>query len=116
MSDEQYDPLDLRGQEMARQKREQDERFLRQRKADDVKRLMSSRWGRRFMWELLAAAGTYQQTFNTNAMQMAFNEGKRSVGNQLLAYVQATCPERFVEMLKEHQDDERRSNDRSTTN
>lgn len=99
-----YDPTDLRGQQ--EDKREADARMrdIRRQEAADIKWLMSSRQGRRIMWRLLRVAGIFLLSFNTNAMQMAFNEGKRAVGNQLFDEVLNLCPEQFPVMQKEHED------------
>ncbi len=96
-----HDPLDPRSQKLAQQRAAEAIALQRMERAEDVKKLMASPWGRRLMWGMLADAKTYQPTFNTNAMQMAWNEGRRSYGIDLLAYVQMTCPERYLEMLKE---------------
>lgn len=101
MSESAYDPIDIRGQQQAAQRQQQTVELQRMERAEDVKRLMSSRWGRRLMWGMLADAKTYQPTFSTNAMQMAHNEGRRSYGIDLLAYIQMTCPEKYLEMLTE---------------
>lgn len=98
---ETHDPLDIRGQKLAQQRANEAVALQRMERAEDVKKLMASPWGRRLMWGMLADAKTYQPTFDTNAMRMAHNEGLRSFGINLLAYVQMTCPERYLEMLKE---------------
>jgi hypothetical protein len=98
---ETHDPTDIRGQRLAAQRLEEARNLQLMERADDVKRLMASPWGRRLMWGMLADAKTYQPTFDTNAMRMAHNEGLRSFGISLLSYIQMTCPERYLEMLKE---------------
>jgi hypothetical protein len=111
-----YDPTSPRALEREHQRHAEVEQRKRLAKAERIKWLMSNPRGRQVMWDLLADASPWAQTFSTNAMQMAFNEGKRSVGIDLLAYLQLTCPERYFEMLKEHQKNERRSDDRIDTN
>ena len=100
MSDS-YDPTDLRAQRNAQQAREREQHRVRMQRAEDVKWLMGSERGRRVVWNMLEDAKTYQPTFNTNAMTMARDEGRRSFGLDLLAYVQMTCPDMFVVMLQE---------------
>jgi len=106
---DQISPLSL---EEARTRRRVDVDRERMDKAERIKWLMASPRGRQVMWDLLAEANPQGPVFDTNAMRMAFNEGKRSVGVNLLAYVQKTCPERYFEMLKEHAKNERRSDNR----
>lgn len=96
-----YDPINPRSLSNEQRRREEEARRLRMQRAEDIKWLMGSDRGRRLMWALLEDAKTYQHTFNTNAMTMARDEGRRSFGLDLLAYVQMTCPEMFVVMLQE---------------
>ena len=106
-----YDPTNVRGQEQERREAQSRQRNARKTEIADLKWLMSSPRGRRLMWRLLAMARTFQLSFNTNAMQMAFNEGNRNLGNQLLAEVMDLCPELFPVMQKEQQQDEKRDGD-----
>lgn len=71
---------------------------------EDIKWLMGSKRGRRIVNRLLTSAGTFQISFHTNALQMAFNEGCRNQGNKLLALVTEHCPERYAELLSEAKD------------
>ncbi len=71
----------------------------------DLKWLMSSKRGRRVMWRLLELSGPFRLSFTTNAMQMAFNEGNRNLGNQLFSEVMTLCPELYPVMVKEQQDE-----------
>lgn len=69
---------------------------------DDVRWLMNNKRGRRIVWHQLEAAMVFQQTFNTNAMQMAFAEGKRSTGLDLLAFVMSAAPDQYMTMTTEN--------------
>jgi len=99
MSD--YEPLDPLSLDRARKVHDDQVKRNRIQRSQDVRQLMNSVWGRRLMHGLLEDARTYQASFNTNAMQMSFAEGRRSFGLDLLAYVQLTCPDQFVVMLQE---------------
>jgi hypothetical protein len=99
------DPTDLRAIEQ--EKREADARLRKIREVEvaDIKWLMSSRVGRRILCRLVERAGHFRSTFDRNAMQMAFNEGNRNLGNQFLDEVMEHCPELYPVMLKEWKDD-----------
>jgi hypothetical protein len=97
----QLDPLDTKAVEALRKQRQDKAALETQQEIADVKWLMSNRRGRRMVWRQLEQAGVFRLTFNTNAMQMAFNEGMRSAGNRLLGLVTKLCPDQYVEMLKE---------------
>jgi len=99
-----YDPLDLRGQERDRADKELRERLDRQNEEADVKWLMSQKRGRRMVWRFLDQAGVFRSSFSTNAMQMAFAEGARNRGLRLLDLIRTACPEQYHVMMKEHND------------
>jgi len=99
-----YDPTDLNGQDVDREKKAIRDRLTAQVEGDDVKWLMGSKRGRRILWRLLDQAGVHRLSFSTNAMTMAFNEGNRNFGNRTLVMIYATCPELYAEMLKESKD------------
>lgn len=97
-----YDPHDLRGQERAEADKSTRARLDRETEEADVKWLMSSKRGRRVIWRLLEQSGVFRLSFNTNAMQMAFNEGGRNFGNKTLALIHMHCPELYPTMVKEN--------------
>ncbi|MBS0323583.1 MAG: endopeptidase [Proteobacteria bacterium] len=96
-----HDPLDIRGQEQAREEAQQRNKLAEKTEAEDIKWQMANKRGRRIVYRLLERAGIWQSSFNTNAMQMAFNEGRRNEGLALLAKLMAYCPELYAVMLKE---------------
>lgn len=113
-----YDPFDLAGQEQAKEEKKTLAKFSRDTEESDFKWLMSSRRGRRIIWRLLEKAGVFRTSFNTNSMQMAFNEGVRNEGLRTIALIHAQCPELYSVMTKEALDDNKNSNtdDGSRTN
>ena len=100
------DPTDIEAQEAQRREEQQRLHLLAQQEKDDLKWLMNAKRGRRFMHRVLARAGVFQLSFNTNAMTMAFNEGRRNEGLSLTNKLMAACPEQWAQMLKENADDE----------
>ena len=118
MSSTDYDPLNPAAVETSRNAKRETAWFEDRIASDDLKWLMSSRRGRRIMWSLLERAGVWRLSFTTNAMQTAFNEGRRNEGLALIAAIHELCPERYVEMLQEQKkhDNRNASDDRSNTN
>lgn len=98
------DPTDLSAQDRAREDDKERKRLLAAVEVDDVKWLMSSKRGRRIVHRQLVSAGVFRLSFNTNALQMAFNEGMRNQGLALVAQITEHCPERYAEMLQEAKD------------
>lgn len=112
----EHDPLDIHGQERDSAKAAEKERLLRERELSDLCSVMGRKEGRRFIWRQLSEAGVYRLSFDTDAAQMAFNEGSRNRGLVLIAELMEACPDRYSEMLKEQKElkekDEQRTADR----
>ena len=96
-----YDPLDQDAQDKARKDRATRDKLTDLSETEDVKWLMGSKRGRRFLWRVLERAGVYRLSFNTNSMTMAFSEGARNEGLRLLATIHSACPDLYTTMLKE---------------
>jgi hypothetical protein len=98
-----YDPLDLRGQEEAKEELNERTKLTLQVEQDDFKWLMSSKRGRRIMWRLLEKTGVYRSSFTGNS-ETFFREGMRNVGLMLMAQVNEFSPDQYSMMLKEQND------------
>jgi hypothetical protein len=99
-----YDPTDIRAQQLSKQEDAARKELIRKTEIADVKKLMSSPWGRRFMWRLLEMLGPFRGSFDPIAMKMAFNEGTRFMGTQLFNEIMSLCPELYLVMWSEQQE------------
>ena len=79
--------------------------------ADDFKWLLSSKRGRRIVWRLLEQTGVFRSSFNNNSMAMAFAEGNRNLGLQMVAQVHALRPDAYALMVTENANDDRDTDD-----
>jgi len=105
MSTHDSDPFDTVAQEEAAEETRSADRRSQERESDDLKWLMSSKQGRRFMWRLLSKAHISRSSFVApNAMTVSFLEGERNIGAYFQGQVLNDCPNRYIEMIKEHQD------------
>lgn len=109
----EHNPLDLADQERTSATKAEEERQQREREQNDLRWVMGSKQGRRFIWRRLSRAGVYQPSFNTDSAVMAFNEGNRNAGLELLNEIMETCPERYTEMLNEQKDAKERHDNRN---
>ncbi len=100
-----HDALDLETQDATRQEAEARAKLREQEEREDLKWQMGSKRGRRIVYRLLERAGVFHISFNTNAMQMAFNEGRRNEGLALTNRLMATCPDLWTQMMKEQGND-----------
>lgn len=91
------------------QDHENDQRHLsaQQRKEDERvwAWLMSGPQGRRVVYTLLERCGVYQNSYTGEIAGTSFNEGRRSVGLELMTKVIAASPENYMTMLGEQLDD-----------
>ena len=75
--------------------------------------LMSTTFGRAWLWDLLSSCHVFGQTFSPDPLMTAFGEGRRSVGLALLADVMLTCPDQYITAAREanvrHNSDDRSS-------
>ena len=84
-----------------RRVREAQEANARKTFVDDLKWVMSSPRGRRFVWWLLSVAGVYRLSFNNSGSVTAFNEGQRNVGLRLQAEITDSCHTDYLRMHAE---------------
>lgn len=83
--------------EDVRSKRTKRELGIEQEQAD-LKAVMATPQGQRLLWRVLSRAGIHQSTFDTNALKMAFFEGRRDMGLWLESEIAKVCPELYLEM------------------
>ena len=76
----------------------------RDRELDDLRRIMDTDHGRRFIWRLLDRAGLYRTSFTGNS-ETFFREGMRNLGLMVQADIHEACPEKYMLMLTESKSD-----------
>lgn len=75
--------------------------------------VMSTSFGRQWIWDQLAEAHIFTTTFNGDALQSAFQEGQRSRGLALLADILLACPDQYITAMRES-NERHHSHDAST--
>src|SRR6266404_8519575 len=73
--------------------------------------LMSTTFGRAWLWDLLSSCHVFGQTFTSDPLMTAFGEGRRAVGLALLGDVMLACPDQYITAAREanvrHNSDDR---------
>jgi len=93
-------PRDVR---KARQK----ERLTDERDQKDLRDVLSTIQGRRFVWKQLVEAGCFRLSFVQGEPDTtALNEGRRSLGLKLMADIHALDPALYTQMAREASDQE----------
>lgn len=73
-----------------------------QKRADnDLKSVMSTEEGRRFMWRLLGESNVFGSSFSADPYLTAFKEGCRNFGLQMFEGLHRVCPELYALMADE---------------
>lgn len=68
---------------------------------ETIVNLMSTASGRHWVHSLLETAGIFHSIFSSDPLTMAFNEGRRNQGLQLLNDIMRWCPDDYVQMMRE---------------
>lgn len=95
-----YDPLDLRGQERAKNRSDDDARLAAEQESEDWKWLLADKRGRRVAFRLLDRAGVFRSSFTGNS-ETFFREGQRNIGLMIMAQIHDAAPDKYTLMLKE---------------
>lgn len=79
------------------------ERKRAERMVNDYKTVMGTVQGRRVLWDILGRAGLYHQSYmgNDKVNDMLVNEGRRSLGLQVLELITAIDENVFIKMQTE---------------
>lgn len=88
-----------------REREERDAKLIREQEKADIKKIMQTKHGRRFISRQLAEFRIYQISFTGNS-QTFFNEGVRQCGLWLLDEVSRICPDEYLQMLSENKQEE----------
>ena len=73
----------------------------RQQELDDVRDLMNTVAGSRFILRLISITGPYRSTFNPDQSTMSFLEGNRNFGCRIVSDLLEACPEQYVRLIAE---------------
>jgi hypothetical protein len=82
------------------------EKFRLDEASEDLRFVMSTPRGRRFMHSLLGKSGLLKRAFSENAIAMSRAEGRREIGIELMEAIDEACPEQYFVMMKEAKKEE----------
>jgi hypothetical protein len=66
-----------------------------------IANVMSTTYGRQWIWELLSNAHIFVTTFTGEPHSSAFQEGQRAMGLALLADIMIHCPDQYIQAQRE---------------
>lgn len=76
----------------------------RDRELNDVRNILSTREGRRFVWRLLGHCKVFSSVWHASAL-IHYNAGMQDVGHYILADINDADPALLVLMMKENKGD-----------
>jgi hypothetical protein len=78
-----------------------EEKFSRKQELADLRNILATEGGRRFVWRYLGKCGVFKSSFTGNS-QTFFLEGSRNIGLQIMEDVMAADPDSYIKMAKEN--------------
>jgi hypothetical protein len=103
MSDPKVKQYNAADEEVVKGRKRKDEQ-IRDRELNDVRTVMNTVEGRRFVWRMLDRAGVFRTSFTGNSTTF-FNEGMRNMGLIVLADVHEACSDKYIQMMTESKKD-----------
>lgn len=82
-------------------KAEKTARLADRQRAEVIASIMSTTFGRQWIWDLLSQSHIFAATFTPDPLQTAFNEGERNVGLRLLSDIMTHCPGQYLQAQRE---------------
>ncbi len=83
-------------------KKKQKRKHRRDQELEDLRRILDMAGGRNFIWRLLEQCGVYKTSHTGEALETAFNEGKRQMGLWALEEIFDASPHTYALMQKEN--------------
>jgi hypothetical protein len=77
--------------------------------AEDLRELLRYPFGRRFLWRMLGKCAVWKTSFHPSGQQFAANEGRRSVGVELMTNIIEADPQSWIDLQQEQLDAERKA-------
>lgn len=80
----------------------EEQRRKRAHELSDLKSVLKTPQGRRFIWRLWEKCGIYRNPFTPNANQTGYNSGRMSIGQEVLRDVMQANVSVFAQIQQEH--------------
>ncbi|MEQ5110215.1 hypothetical protein [Providencia vermicola] len=102
----QFDDLTEEEKAAVKAELELKDQLRKEREDDDLKQVMSTEYGRRFVWKILSASGVFHSSFSSDPYSTYFKEGARNRGLELFNSVLSVCPDLYLVMAEEDKEQE----------
>ena len=85
------------------------ERYTRKMELADLRSILATEHGRRFIWRYLEVCHVFGSVFNNSGSVTYFNEGRRDIGLKLLADITEANDESLIQMMRESKERDRKA-------
>lgn len=99
MSDKMYPQKNAADEEQVKQARSREKR-IRERELSDIRYLLQSPQGRRFLWKLMGRCKTFESIWEPSA-KIHFNAGQQDLGHFIMAEIIEADENSLLQMMKE---------------
>lgn len=89
-----------------------DAKLQRERELDDIKMVLASPQGRRFVYRLVAECRPFSSVMDQSTARVHYNAGKQDFGHFILSEVAQAQPDAFVQLVQEAQRDATQKGDK----
>ena len=96
-----YEPLEFDENEKRAIEDELEKDLALSQDNKDLLFLLDKRAGRRFIWGILERGKVLAPTFNSDAMAMAFSEGRKTEAGSLMSQILVLAPGKYTQMMNE---------------
>lgn len=79
-------------------------KFNKSNELNDLKYILSTEQGKRFVWKLISRCGLFRTSF-TGSSQTFFLEGERNIGLYVLDLIMEADPEAYIKMYMQSKKD-----------
>lgn len=90
-------------------------KYNRKTELDDIRRVLESDYGRRFIWRYLGVCRVFESSWSPSAA-IHFYEGQRDIGLKLMADITEANDEALILMMRESKKRERKSHPQGEKN
>lgn len=73
---------------------------------EDLRSVLSTRPGRRFVWRMIAACGVFNSVNHASGSQVYYLAGKQDIGHLLMGEIIKADENRLLQMMTESKDEE----------
>lgn len=93
--------------EESKQRQREKDKFVADQLVSDLKKVLSTREGRRLIWGLIHTSGVHKRSAAPSGSDTYYNEGVRAMGTQLYNLVWDNMPELYLTMNNEAKEEEK---------